>query len=110
MSDLGNCLIMSENIKYYMELNNLSRNDICSALDISYSTFADWYHARKYPRIDKIEMLANYFGVQKKDLVERRNADEPELSPGDKMLFNALRGASEEEKLLYAKMIEAMRK
>ena len=33
MSDLGNKAIMAENIKYYMDLNNKSRNDMCEALD-----------------------------------------------------------------------------
>ena len=36
------------------------------------STFSDWVHARTYPRIDKIELMANYFGIEKSDLVEER--------------------------------------
>lgn len=72
MSDLGNKEIFSTNLKYYMSINNISRNDICAKLDISYSTFSDWYNGNKYPRIDKIEMLANYFGIEKSDLIENR--------------------------------------
>mgnify|MGYP000250745067 len=33
-------------------------------------TFSDWVNAKTYPRIDKIELMANYFGVTKADLVE----------------------------------------
>ena len=73
MSDLGNKAIMAENIKYYMELNNKSRNDICEALGFKYTTLTDWVNGKKYPRIDKIEMMANYFGIEKSDLVEKRN-------------------------------------
>ena len=72
MSDLGNKAIMAENIKYYMDLNNKSRNDMCEALGFKYSTFTDWVNGKKYPRIDKIEMIANYFGIEKSDLVEKR--------------------------------------
>lgn len=70
MSDLGNKEIFAKNLKYYMELNNKSRVDVCSDLDIPYSTFTDWCNGNIYPRIDKIEMLANYFEIKKSDLVE----------------------------------------
>ena len=73
MSDLGNKAIMAENIKYYMQKKNKPRNEICDDLGIKYSTFSDWGNGKKYPRIDKIEMLANYFGIEKSDLVEKRN-------------------------------------
>lgn len=72
MSGLGNKNIMASNIRYYMKLNNKTRSDICDALGFSYTTFSDWYNGKKYPRIDKIEMLANYFGIDKADLVEER--------------------------------------
>lgn len=73
MSDLGNKQIMANNIKKYMELNNKTRNDICNDLHLAYTTFSDWINAKKYPRIDKIEMLANYFGIEKSDLVEEKS-------------------------------------
>lgn len=72
MSDLGNKKIFAKNLKYYMELNNKSRVDVCNDLDIPYSTFTDWCNGNIYPRIDKIEMLANYFEIKKSDLVEDR--------------------------------------
>ena len=71
---LGNKEIMADNIRYYMKKNNKSRNEICRDLDFAYSTFTDWINAKKYPRIDKIEMMARYFCVSKADLVEERSA------------------------------------
>lgn len=72
MSDLGNKEIFSKNLKYYMELNQKDRNDVCRDLNFPYTTFAEWYNGNIYPRIDKIEMLANYFGIKKSDLIERK--------------------------------------
>lgn len=69
-SKLGNKQIMAQNIKRYMELRNKKASDVYTALDIAPATFSDWMHARTYPRIDKIEMMANYFKVTKADLVE----------------------------------------
>lgn len=70
MSDLGNKEIMAKNIKYYMDLHGKTRNEICEALGVKYTTFSDWVKGNSYPRIDKIELLANYFGIEKSDLVE----------------------------------------
>ena len=35
--------------------------------------FTDWVKGNSYPRIDKIELMANYFGISKADLVEDHN-------------------------------------
>ncbi|MGM9881608.1 MAG: helix-turn-helix domain-containing protein [Bacilli bacterium] len=73
MSDLGNKEIFANNLKYYLKLYDIDRNKVCDSLSIPYSTFADWINAKKYPRIDKIEILANYFGIEKSDLIEDKN-------------------------------------
>ena len=72
MGDLGNKEIFAKNLQYYMKLNNKTRSDVCCDLDIPYSTFTDWCNANIYPRIDKIQLLANYFSIQKADLVESK--------------------------------------
>lgn len=73
MSSLGNKEVMAKNIRYYMEKNSLSQTDICNILGIKMPTFSDWVNAKTYPRIDKIELMANYFGISKADLVEERS-------------------------------------
>lgn len=70
MSNLGNKEIMAKNIRFYMDKYQKTRNDMCEALGVKYTTFTDWVKANSYPRIDKIELMANYFGVSKADLVE----------------------------------------
>lgn len=70
MSGLGNKETFSKNLRRIMEDRGIERMQLCEALNFKYSTFSDWYNGNKYPRIDKIEMLANYFGIQKSDLIE----------------------------------------
>ena len=72
---LGNKKIMAKNIQYYMDLYNKTRNDICQDLGIKYTTFTDWIKANTYPRIDKIELMANYFNIEKSDLIEEHNKE-----------------------------------
>lgn len=73
MSDLGNKEIMSKNIQYYMDKHGKTRLEMCDALGVKYTTFTDWVKGNSYPRIDKIELMANYFGIEKSDLVEEKN-------------------------------------
>lgn len=70
INNFGNKATMARNIQYYMDLHNKSRKDICGALNVGYSTFSEWVSGNKYPRIDKIELMARYFNITKADLVE----------------------------------------
>lgn len=73
MSTLGNKEVMAQNIRNLMNQNDVKPKDVCDTLKIPMPTFSDWINAKTYPRIDKIELLANYFGVNKSDLVEEQN-------------------------------------
>lgn len=72
MSDLGNKKVMATNIKHYMNLKGINQTDLCNALGFKFMTVSDWVNAKSYPRIDKIEKMANYFGISKSDLVESK--------------------------------------
>ena len=76
MSALGNKKVFSENLRRYMALYEKNRNDICNDLGFAYTTFTSWETGINYPRIDKIEMLANYFGIEKSDLIENKSQEE----------------------------------
>ena len=73
MSTLGNKEVMAQNIRNLMNQNDVKPKDVCDTLKIPMPTFSYWINAKTYPRIDKIELLANYFGVNKSDLVEEQN-------------------------------------
>lgn len=70
---LGNKEIMAKNIRYYMDKKGVDRQTLVADLGLKYMTVSDWINAKTYPRIDKIELMANYFGIKKSDLVEERN-------------------------------------
>lgn len=62
-SNLGNKKIMSENIRFYMNKHNLNATNFSKRLNFKYTTVLDWLNAKTYPRIDKIEKIANYFNI-----------------------------------------------
>ena len=71
--------IFSRNLKYQMELHNKSRQDVSEALGISYFTITSWVNGTKYPRMDKVEKLAAYFGILKSDLIEEKTEEHREM-------------------------------
>ena len=83
MSNLGNKQVMARNILFYMEQKGVDRMEICDKLGIKYTTFVDWVSAKTYPRIDKIELMANFFGIDKSDLIEDK-----EPIPEDLIIIN----------------------
>lgn len=55
-----------------MKQGNKSRKEVADAIGVSYYTFTSWVTGKKYPRMDKVEMLAEYFGILKSDLIENK--------------------------------------
>jgi len=70
MTSLGNKTVFSKNLQRYMDKNGVDRIKLCRDLQFKYSTVCEWLSAKKYPRIDKIEKMAAYFGIKKSDLIE----------------------------------------
>lgn len=62
--------IFSKNLNYYMRQKNLSTADLANSLSLPFSTVSDWVHGRKYPRMDKVQLIADFFGVLKSALTE----------------------------------------
>ena len=76
MSNIGNKKTMAENLSHYVEMSGKTQKELADIFGIAYSTFNDWMNAKTYPRIDKIELMANYFGIQKSDLIEDKEFKE----------------------------------
>ena len=71
-NNLGNKKTMSSNISYYMARDNVTRKELAELTGAPYTTVCDWINAKTYPRIDKIEKMAQIFGISKADLVEEK--------------------------------------
>lgn len=104
--DLGNKRIMSNNIKRHLAQRGLNVKDFSTEMDFKYTTVLDWVNAKTYPRIDKIELMARYFGVDKSDLVEEYNPIKEKQSTTKQILdniFNKLEKPRQDKVVAYAK-------
>lgn len=96
MPGLGNKTVLSRNLTYYVERSGRTQKELSEIVGVATSTFNDWMKGKKYPRIDKIELLANYFGILKSDLIEdkgekKNSSDELPLTEGEKMVLELFR-------------------
>ena len=62
--------VFAKNLRYYMESRGKTQKELADIVGVSAPTMNDWLKAKKFPRIDKIEIMANYFGILKSDLIE----------------------------------------
>lgn len=110
MSELGNKEVFAKNLTMYLEQSGRSQREMAEIVGVSSSTFNDWTKGRKYPRIDKIEFLANYFGIKKSDLIEEHKENSPDelrLTEGERALIELFRLVPEDRQQLVLGMIKA---
>lgn len=62
--------IMGKNIKRLLKQNSMTAARLSEIVGVSTATISDWSNGKTYPRIDKIETMAEYFGISKSALVE----------------------------------------
>ena len=91
MNDNRNKELMARNLKRYMDMKGVTNQQLCDALDFKYTTFMDWIKGVTYPRIGKVEAMAQYFGCEKSDLIEDKK-EKPTIPEDD--------GLSESQKAL----------
>jgi repressor LexA len=72
MTNLGNKETFAKNLSYYIDKSGKTKKDIAEIVGVAPSTLNEWTKGKKYPRIDKIEILANYFRILKSDLIEEQ--------------------------------------
>ena len=55
--------IFIKNLRYIMEKKGITQADICRELKIPSATISNWCTGQRYPRIDKMQQLADMLGV-----------------------------------------------
>ena len=95
--------VMARNIKKYMDIKGVNAAEVCKALNFKTNTFSNWTTAKIYPRIDKIEKLADFFGVSKAALVE--DSENIVLTPKEETLVLNYRESDETTRTIVDKIL-----
>lgn len=62
--------IFAKNLRYYISMSGKTQKEMAQIIGVSAPTMHEWCAGKKTPRMDKVEKLANYFGILKSDLIE----------------------------------------
>ena len=116
--------LFARNLTYFMNLNKKSQIDISRDLGIGKATVSSWVNGTRVPRMDKVDMLCDYFNIKRSDLMEdksdnqennyyhdKESAEAAQFlfeNPEYKVLFDASRKVKKEDIDLVAEMIKRM--
>ncbi len=115
--------IFSENLRTQLARAEKNQTDLQKYMGVSSSTVSDWMHGVKMPRMDKIQSICNWLGIQKSDLLEEKANSEgyylnPETAkaaqelfddPNMRILFDAARDARPEDLQKAADYLKAVK-
>jgi len=109
MSNIGNKETFAKNLSYYIDKHGKEQKEIAEIVGVAPSTFNAWVKAKKYPRMDKVELLANYFGILKSDLIEEHTATHSSrtisITEGEQALLDLFRRVPENKQQIVLQMI-----
>ena len=71
-----NRAVFAENLRFCIKRSGRTQREIADFIGVTPATFNEWTKGKKYPRIEKIELLAQYFGVTKAELIEHQGRNE----------------------------------
>ena len=106
-TSLGNGEVFSRNLQRYINLANKSKSEVAKAVGVSPCTISDWIKGRTYPRMDKVQKLADYFGIKKSDLVEDVNVTKDTVTDDDQEILDLFHQVPKEKRELVLSMIRA---
>lgn len=115
--------VFAKNLSRLLSEHNKTQADLVNDLNLNKSTVSTWINATKMPRMNKVEQLAAYFGVEKSDLIEEKSTTgyyvDPEAAefaeylrtrPGARMLFSAAKDITKEEMEETVKYIDLLKR
>lgn len=68
--------IFSKNLNRYMELKGKTQTDLINDLGFNKSAVSTWCNGTRLPRMDKVEVLAQYFKINRSDLIEEKSEND----------------------------------
>lgn len=107
--------VFARNLTRYMELSGKNQKELAEIAGVSAPTFNDWVRGKKFPRIDKIQRLADYFGILKSDLIDDKPDEEKtkpvmndELPENVKTLVEFVKSVPEDKAEMILKVIQSI--
>ena len=98
MSDNEQKEIFQKNLLKYISTSGKMQKEIAEAIGVSPQTFNTWCQGIALPRMGKVQLLADYFHINKSDLIERKSSEE---ETDTRPIYYLDKEASEAAQFLY---------
>lgn len=122
MSDDKQKEVFARNLNKYLERSGKTQKEVAQAIGVIPTTFNTWCLAQALPRMGKVQLLADYFGINKSDLIEDNSDTEYYLDAETakkaqeifenkqlSLLFDAARDAKPEDLEIVQSMLLALK-
>lgn len=85
-------MIFSKNLNHYLTVKGKKQSDIIADLNINKSAISSWCNGTRLPRMNKIQLLADYLNINISDLIEEncKNNNYFEYTVEDDAMFPIL--------------------
>lgn len=80
----------SKALNYYLSLKGKTQQDLINDLGYSSSTVSQWCNGKNIPRMDRINAIATYLGIDKADLLKDPEVFSKETFTADPQLVSEL--------------------
>lgn len=71
--------VLVKNLIFYLKKLDLTQTEFAREMGYPETTVSNWFNKNTYPRPDKIQEMANYFGVRRTDLTENNEVQQEPL-------------------------------
>ena len=75
-------IIFATNLKYFIDKSEKTQKEVATAIGVSPQTLNTWLQRIALPRMGKIQLLADYFGISKTDLIDLKGPEIQKSSLG----------------------------
>ncbi|MDO4468688.1 MAG: helix-turn-helix transcriptional regulator [Bacillota bacterium] len=125
MTDIEQKKIFSKNLNLLLSQHNKTQKEVADAISVSPQTFNTWCQGIALPRMGKVQRLADYFNIEKADLIEEKNEQSEKYYFNDetaemaqtlfenrplRVLFDAAKDATPEDLETTYNMLMALKK
>lgn len=85
MNDIEQKKIFAKNLNALLSQRNKTQKEVADAISVSPQTFNTWCQGIALPRMGKVQRLADYFKIEKTDLIDERGSSSRHISKGVKI-------------------------
>lgn len=95
--------IFSKNLTNQLSMHGKTQKDLVDFIHVSSSTVSNWCTGQKLPRMDKIQAIANWLGINTSDLIEEKSnvPRQLELDISEEILKIIAKIASDNSTVVY---------